>query len=165
MLLIQSTDIYLSGLHCSDTTERETDESTTGAQAWVWGGARVRLMGCGSSVLRLMRILWSKGLTWSFFCFKIPLCISFLPISPGLMERVFVLCRHIAVPPIYLSGGQTRGLCGLGGFRSRESTQEPGGFPVSPPTPEQVTIGPTKERESCPHQGVLVVGSSQASCG
>lgn len=72
----------------------------------------------------------------------------------------FVLCRHLAVPPP-ISLWQTN----TGWFCFRGSNQEPGRCPVSSPTPKKVTIDHAQERQPCLHQGDVVMGVSQASCG
>lgn len=71
---------------------RETGmHAQTGAKSWrvlLW------MRKIFHFVLRVMRILWSKVLTWSYFSFKIPLCISFLPIYSENVPRSLDLPPH-----------------------------------------------------------------------
>ena len=106
--------------------------------------------------------------TWSDSCFKIPLCISFLPIHPRNVPRplklphpqkgflfpivpspISLVTKHGAFVALMVLVPGTRGFPGAG-------TQEPGDFLVRSPSLEKVPRHHPKEREKRPHQAVVV---------
>ena len=118
-----------------------------------------------------------KQQTWSDLCFKIPLCISLLPIHPRNVPRTLKLPHPrkrfwflvvCSCSLTHLSGDQTWGLCGPHGSSpwnqglSWSQHPGPGGFPARSLSLENMTRHHTKERERCPYQAVVRVGGSAA---
>lgn len=115
-----------------------------------------------------------KQQTWSDLCFKIPLCISLLPIHPRNVPRTLKLPHPrkrfwflvvCSCSLTHLSGDQTWGLCGPHGScpwnQGLSWSQHPGtrGFPC------QVTVSGEHDQTSHQGKGEMPISSSGQSRG